>query len=200
MLTGFPLFDEPDLSPISDELEAFLQSGEPPIAFTPGSAMWQGRTFFETSAAACTKLNRRGLLLTRHTDHLPKTLPPGVIHVHYAPFSTLLPRCCAFVHHTGIGTSAQAMASGIPQLCTPFTHDQPDNTARLVHLGVAKTLSPSQYTPDRAARVLRELIESPRIKNNCRQIAARFVGVDALGKTCELIEALPKSMRHPLAF
>jgi len=200
VLTGFPLFDEPDLSPISDGLETFLQSGDPPIAFTPGSAMWQGRAFFETSAAACAKLNRRGLLLTRHTDHLPKTLPPGVIHVHYAPFSTLLPRCCAFVHHTGIGTSAQAMASSIPQLCTPFTHDQPDNTARLVHLGVAKTLSPAQYTPDRAARVLRELIESPRIKNNCRQIAARFVGVDALGKTCELIEALPQSMRHPLAF
>ncbi len=200
ILTGFPLFDEPDLSPISDELETFLRAGDPPIAFTPGSAMWQARTFFETSAAACAKLNRRGLLLTRHTDHLPKNLPPGVIHVHYAPFSQLLPRCCAFVHHTGIGTSAQAMASGVPQLTTPFTHDQPDNTARLVRLGIAKTLLPTQYTPDHAARVLKELIESPRIKNNCRQIAARFIGVDALGKTCELIEALPSLAPRRLAF
>ena len=190
VLTGFPLFDEPDLSPISDELESFLRAGEPPIAFTPGSAMWQAHDFFQTSAAACAKLNRRGLLLTRHTDHLPKSLPPGVIHVHYAPFSVLLPRCCAFVHHAGIGTTAQAMASGVPQLCTPFTHDQPDNTARLVNLGIAKTLSPKQYTPDRAARALKELIQSQQIKTNCRQIASRFAGVDALAQTCDLIESI----------
>ena len=36
-LTGFPLFDEPDLSPISPELSRFLDDDEPPIAFTPVS-------------------------------------------------------------------------------------------------------------------------------------------------------------------
>src|SRR4051812_12026194 len=95
MLTGFPLFDEPDLSPISPELDRFINAGDPPIAFTPGSAMWNGRKFFDASVDACVKLNRRGLLLTRHRDHLPPALPPNVIHVHYAPFSQLLPRCAA---------------------------------------------------------------------------------------------------------
>ena len=196
VLTGFPLFDEPDLSPISDELSRFIDAGEPPIAFTPGSAMWQGRRFFDASVEACVRLKRRGLLLTRHRDHLPSRLPPNVIHVHYAPFSQLLPRCAAFVHHAGIGSTAQALAAGVPQLLTPFTHDQPDNSARVVRLGCGAIVTPANYTGERAARVLRELIESPRVARACREVAGRFVGVDPLGQTCGLIEQLNQPT-HP---
>ncbi|HEY1922136.1 MAG TPA: glycosyltransferase, partial [Tepidisphaeraceae bacterium] len=46
VLTGFPLYDEADILPIDSELERFLDSGGPPIAFTPGSAMRHGDRFF----------------------------------------------------------------------------------------------------------------------------------------------------------
>ena len=190
VLTGFPLFDEPDLSPISPELERFINAGPPPIAFTPGSAMWQGRKFFDASVDACVRLNRRGLLLTRHRDHLPPTLPPNVIHVHYAPFSQLLPRCAAFVHHAGIGSTAQALAAGVPQLLTPFTHDQPDNSARVVKLGCGRIVKPSRYSGRRAAVVLAELIENQDIADACRRVQSRFAGVDAIDQACDLIEQL----------
>jgi UDP:flavonoid glycosyltransferase YjiC (YdhE family) len=190
VLTGFPLFDEPDMSPISEEVSRFIDAGEPPIAFTPGSAMWRGRRFFDASVDACVRLKRRGLLLTRHRDHLPPRLPPNVIHVHYAPFSRLLPRCAAFVHHAGIGSTAQALAAGVPQLMTPFTHDQPDNSARVVRLGCGAIVTPPEYTGERAARVLRELIESPRVARACRDVTRKFVGVDPLAQTCNLIEEL----------
>ncbi|MEA2709850.1 MAG: rhamnosyltransferase subunit [Phycisphaerales bacterium] len=202
-LTGFPLYDEPDLSPISPELERFINDGDPrmpPIAFTPGSAMWQGRKFFDASVDACVRLNRRGLLLTRHRDHLPPALPPNVIHVHYAPFSRLLPRCAAFVHHAGIGSTAQALAAGVPQLMTPFTHDQPDNSARVVRLGCGVILKPSKYTGERAAEALRLLIDDQKIAAACGQVKSRFIGVDAIGQACDLIEELaPSSQRRPAA-
>jgi rhamnosyltransferase subunit B len=192
-LSGFPLYDEPDLSPISPELDRFIEAGDPrmpPIAFTPGSAMWQGRKFFDASVDACVRLNRRGLLLTRHRDHLPETLPPNVIHVHYAPFSRLLPRCAAFVHHAGIGSTAQALAAGVPQLLTPFTHDQPDNSARVVRLGCGVIVKPSRYTGDRVAAALATLVADPRVAAACAQVKSRFAGVDAIGQTCDLIEQL----------
>ena len=192
-LTGFPLFDEPDLSPISRELEAFLRAGNAPIAFTPGSAMWQAHDFFDASVAACVKLGRRGLLLTRHRDHLPAKLPDSVLHVHYAPFSTLLPRCAAFVHHGGIGSSAQALASGVPQLVSPFTHDQPDNAARLLKLGVARIAAHSKYSGERVAGSMATMIESKDVAASCREVASKFVGVDAIGRTCDLIESLGSS-------
>ena len=91
-LTGFPLFDEADVGGLPAEVERFLAAGDAPVAFTPGSAMWQGEKFLTESAGACRLLGRRGLLLTRHRGHVPATLPPGVIHVDYAPFSQLLPR------------------------------------------------------------------------------------------------------------
>jgi UDP:flavonoid glycosyltransferase YjiC (YdhE family) len=190
VVTGFPLYDEPEITPIDDQLDAFLRAGEPPMAFTPGSALWNAREFFEESAKACVRLKRRGLLLTRHRDHLPHSLPPGVIHVHYAPFSQLLPRCAAFVHHGGIGSSAQALASGVPQLVTPFAHDQPDNAYRLNKLGVARVISPRKYRDDPVAAALSSLLDSPEVARACRESKSRFDGTDALDRTCELIECL----------
>ena len=35
-------------------------AGEPPIVFTPGSAMRQGRDFFAAAVDACGRLGRRG--------------------------------------------------------------------------------------------------------------------------------------------
>lgn len=195
-LTGFPLYDEPDVTPISAELEEFLNDGDPPIAFTPGSAMWQAHRFFATSVDTCVRLKRRGLLLTRHEEHLPRKLPHGVIHIHYAPFSQLLPRCAALVHHGGIGTSAQALAAGVPQLVTPFTHDQPDNAARMKRLGVSEVLPASKYSADKAIPRLRTLLTRPAVARACARVKSRFVGVDALGQTCDLIETLaPRSTR-----
>ncbi|MEO6435825.1 MAG: glycosyltransferase [Tepidisphaeraceae bacterium] len=196
-LTGFPLYDEPEITPVSSGLDAFLREGEPPIAFTPGSAMWQAHRFFDASVETCVRLNRRGLLLTRHTDHLPARLPPGVIHVPYAPFSALLGRVAAFVHHGGIGSSAQALASGVPQLVTPFTHDQPDNAARIKRLGVADFLPASRYTADAAVPRLRSLLTNPAVTRACRDVKSRFVGVDALGQTCDLLETLAPIAQAP---
>lgn len=189
-LTGFPLYDEPDVTPISGELERFLRDGDPPIAFTPGSAMWQAHRFFDASVETCVRLKHRGLLLTRHEEHLPGRLPAGVIHVPYAPFSQLLPRCAAFVHHGGIGSSAQALAAGVPQLVTPFTHDQPDNAARMKRLGVADVIPAAGYAADLAVPRLRRLMKSSAVARSCNEVKGRFQGIDPLGQTCALIESL----------
>ena len=54
------------------------------------------------------------------------------------PFSSVFPLCAAVVHHGGIGTCAQALAAGVPQLTMPLAFDQPDNATRLSRLGVAR--------------------------------------------------------------
>lgn len=189
-LTTFPLYDERSVAPLSESLQRFLDDGEPPIAFTPGSAMTFGREFFSASADACRRLGRRGLLLSRHTGHIPERLPAGVIHVDYAPFSQLLPRCAALVHHGGIGTTAQALAAGIPQLVMPLAHDQFDNAARVRRLGVGDSIPRRKYRGDRAARALENLLASSDVRRACAAIAARLNSVDPLAETCSLIEAV----------
>ncbi len=189
-LTGFPLYDEAGVSPIDEGLAKFLDAGEPPIAFTAGTAMLHGQDFFRVSIAAARKLGRRALLLTRHPEQLPAELPEGVRHVHYAPFSALLPRCATLVHHGGIGTTSQALQAGVPQLIYEMAHDQPDNAARVMRLGVGDAIRPIFYRTGTVAKKLQRLLADPSIKANCVKVKMQFIGTHPLQKTCDEIEAV----------
>ncbi len=189
-LTGFPLYDGAGLEKSAPDVEEFLKAGEPPIVFTAGSAMKTGNDFFRHSVSACESLGRRGILLTRFTDQLPKPLPPQIRHFSYAPFSQVLPHAAAFVHHGGIGTTSQALKAGVPQLIVPFSHDQPDNAVRVEKLGCGKSLLPTRYKPDAVATALRELITDGKFKKNCADVVKKFTGEPALQKTADLIEEL----------
>jgi UDP:flavonoid glycosyltransferase YjiC (YdhE family) len=198
-LTGFPLFDEKGLEPMPDDLRRFLDAGDKPVAFTPGSAMFHGQEFFQAAADACRILGRRGILLTRHAEHVPPRLPAGVIHVKYAPFSELLPRCAALVHHGGIGTMSQALAAGVPQIIQPMSHDQPDNAERVTRLGVGAELPVKKFRGPRVAETLRTLIESPDVAAKCKVVAERFVNARPIEQTCDLIEGLAVADRPGIA-
>ena len=185
---GFPLYDERDTAQMPADLDEWLDAGEPPIAFTPGSAMAFGERFFKAAAGACGRLGVRGLLLSRYEKHIPADLPPGVRHAPFAPFGLLLPRCRAMVHHGGVGTLSQALAAGVPQLVMPMAHDQPDNAARLRRLGVADALPPRWFTARRVAARLDRLLRSPEVAAACRDAAGRLAGQDGLEVACDAIE------------
>ena len=172
-LAGFPLYDRAEQHELSPELERFLAAGPPPVLCTPGSAMAHGREFFAAALAACGRLGVRAVLATAHREQLPARLPATVEVVDYAPFSRLLPRMAAVVHHGGIGTLSQALAAGVPQLVMPMAHDQPDNARRLVRLGVARRLYPHRFTPERAASALRQLLQDPAVRAACVAAADR---------------------------
>lgn len=189
-LTGFPLYDEADVSPPGADLVEFLARNDKPIAFTPGSANVHGREFFQAAIEACALLGRSCLLLTRFPEQVPRNLPEHARHVDFAPFSWLLPRVAALVHHGGIGSMSQAMAAGIPQLIMPMSHDQPDNAARVRRLGVGDFLSRRAFRAPQVAEFLKKLLESPQVRTSVQEVARRFQGVDGLGVASLAIEKL----------
>jgi rhamnosyltransferase subunit B len=189
-LTGFPRFDETEAHDEDPELDRFLNNGSPPIVFTPGSAMYHGHDFFLASVEACKRLDRRGIVLTRHVEQIPKDLPESVRHFAYAPFSQLLPRAAALVHHGGIGTSAQAMAAGCRQLITPFAHDQFDNANRLVKLGVGKSIPAKKYNVQSAVRELDFLLHDTQITPKCQNLSDILANDNCVSDTCRMIESL----------
>lgn len=189
-LPGFPLFDEAGLHELPADLEQFLTAGTPPVVFTAGSAQRQAPVFFREAVEASRLLGRRALLLTRFAEQLPANLSEGVRHFHYVPFSQVLPRCAALVHHGGIGTAAQGLAAGVPHLVMPFAHDQPDNAARLRRLGVGSSLSVKEFRAPAVARELRPLLESPEVAGRCAEYARRIRETNALEQTCRLLEEM----------
>jgi UDP:flavonoid glycosyltransferase YjiC (YdhE family) len=187
-LTGFPLFDGTSDEHLAPPLEAFLDAGAPPLVFTFGSAMVHGRKLFAAAAAAARSLGRRALLLTGHSEQIPDPLPAGMLHVDYAPLRRLLPRCAALIHHGGIGTLAAGLASGVPQLVMPLSHDQPDNAVRAARLGVARMLSPRRANASAMSQALGELLSSPAVAASCQQVARLCRQTDAVAQSCDLIE------------
>lgn len=151
----FPLEDLASERPLDSALQAFLEVGEPPVVFTPGSANIQARRFFEVALAAVRQTGLRSVFVTRALEQLPADLPETVHAAAYVPFSPLLRRASAFVHHGGVGTLSQGFAAGLPQIVMPMAHDQPDNAHRLVRLGAGLSLPPRRFTPDRLATALR---------------------------------------------
>lgn len=189
-LTRFPLYDESEERPVQPEVEAFLREGEAPLLFTPGSANRQAREFFAEAAEACVRLRRRGLLVTRFPEQLPAVLPGGVRHFDYVPFSRVFPRCAAVVHHGGVGTCAQGMAAGVPQLVMALAHDQPDNGWRLRRLGVGDFVYAGAFRAAVVAEKLGALLESPEAARACGEVQRRMAAQMPPGEVAGLLEAV----------
>lgn len=191
----FPLEDLTTEQPMPAPLAEFLADGAPPILFTAGSAMRHGVDFFAVAAQVCAESGRRGILATRYPDQLPAELPAGVCAMEYVPFGRVLPHCAAIVHHGGIGTTAQGLAAGIPQVVMPMAHDQPDNAARLVRLGVGRTLPPSEFTVAHLTTALARLIDQPEVQRAAAALAERLRGDRSPDR---LVAWLESRMRFPV--
>jgi len=188
-LTGFVFYDKQNgKEELPRELETFLNAGSAPIIFTAGTAMKHADQFFRDCIEACQLLGQRGILLTQHSEQLPAELPQAIQHFAYLPFSEVLPRALALVHHGGIGTTAQAIAAGIPQVIRPMAHDQPDTAVRVEKLGIGASLSPKKFNAASLAEKLNSLITSPVVLERCKAYAQRIHPNQSLDDTCTIIE------------
>jgi UDP:flavonoid glycosyltransferase YjiC (YdhE family) len=188
---GFVLYD-PGGDTRQAPLEEFLSSGPPPIIFTLGSAavMDPGR-FFEESAEAVRRIGARGLLLMGKNP-LPARLPTELFAAEYAPYSSVFARSSCVVHQGGVGTTAQAMRAGVPQLVMPYAYDQPDNASRMVRLGVGLSVSRRRYRADTVMQQLQALT-APSFHERARDVGNKISAERGLAVACEAIERVIQS-------
>ncbi|MES2741180.1 MAG: nucleotide disphospho-sugar-binding domain-containing protein [Pseudomonadota bacterium] len=187
----FQLYDpDPGQAP-SAELTAFLAAGAPPLVFTPGTGNQQAARYFAQALYAVRRLGRRAIFLSGHRGHIPADLPDCVLWQAYLPLRCLLPRVAALVHHGGIGTTAEALRAGVPQLVVALAFDQFDNGARVGALGVGRLLLAQRLRGPTLARALGALLASEAVRQRCRQVAAHFAqGAQVQAETDALCHAI----------
>jgi len=188
---GFPLFDESEVRKPLPDLDAFLAEGDPPYVFTAGSVNMHAQQFFRVATEVCVASRRRGILIARFAEQIPAALPPTVRHFEYVPFSRVLPRAAAFVHHGGIGTAAQSFAAGVPQLVMPLAHDQFDNAMRVRKLGCGDFVLPKHFTTRAVADKLGELAAG-KCAPSCGGFAREIARATPVKTACDLIEGLSR--------
>ena len=189
-ITGFTFYDR--LFPnrgLPTELQEFLEAGEAPVVFTLGSAAVKtASNFYTESVAAIRELGFRAVFLVG--DRKLDELPSGAIAVDYAPYSELFPHAKAVVHQGGIGTTAQALRAGVPMLVVPFSYDQPDNAARVVRLGVGRTIARKKYQQDLVVKELQILLSNSQYKTKALEIAQIIQAKNGVKMACDAIESL----------
>jgi rhamnosyltransferase subunit B len=188
--TGFPLFDPKPDAALSPALLRFLDAGPAPVVFTHGTGNFQARAYFRAACAAVQQRGLRAVLLTPQRDQVPLDLPPAILWQDYVPLRRLLPRVAALAHHGGIGTTAEALRAGTPQLVVPLAHDQFDNAARVEALGVGLGLRAGQVNAARLAAKLMQLTDNAAVTRQCRAVSARFDGSDPMRAVVDRLQAL----------
>lgn len=156
-------------------LQAFLDSGDAPLVFTLGTfAVYAEDGFFERSAEAVRRLGCRAVFLVGHgqAEKYGKLGGVGTFVSEYVPHSSLFPKARAVIHHGGVGTIAQAMRAGAPQLVCPRYGDQFDNAARICRVGLGRQLSYDKYDGLRAALAIQQLLSSDQIAAQTGRVAA----------------------------
>ncbi|MGH8793161.1 MAG: glycosyltransferase [Stackebrandtia sp.] len=127
----------PDDRPLSAELEAFLDVGEPPVYVGFGSmAAYTPKDMAQVAVEAVRAQGRRVLLARGWADLALTDDRHDCFVVGEVNQQALFPRVAAVVHHGGAGTTTTAARAGTPQVVVPHIADQPRWAARVAELGI----------------------------------------------------------------
>ena len=146
--------------------------------------------FYSESIQAAKILDRRAVLLIGNNP-IPTGLTEYTIAIDYLPYASIFPHARAIVHQGGIGTTAQTLRAGCPTLIIPYSHDQPDNAARVERLGTSRTITRQRYSVKLAAKELKELLTNFDYQTNAMTVAQKIKKEDGVDIACNAIEQQP---------
>lgn len=177
----------PDERPLSAELQAFLDDGEPPIYFGLGSMASPQDDTAGVMVEAARTVGRRAIVSRGWADLEPGDDGKDWISVGETNHRALFNRVAAVVHHGGAGTTTTAAQAGTPQVILPQRYDQPYWAQRVEALGIGVRYEPNHPT----ARSLADAISQAA----AAEVAARAehlsasVRVDGARVAAELLTA-----------
>jgi vancomycin aglycone glucosyltransferase len=175
-----------DDTPLSAEVDAFLESGEPPILVGFGSMPAAGDMSRRLIGAA-RAVGRRIIVSKGWADLDVIDDVPDCIAANDLSHDLLFPRVAAVIHHGGAGTTAAAARAGLPQVITPMFGDQFYWAGRIVDLGLGATIPHVTMTEESLTASLREALR-PATEVRARALAGRVRrdGAEAAARRLEL--------------
>ncbi len=179
----------PDERPLPNELEAFLDAGEPPVYVGFGSMAMRISKDLGRVAIEATRAHGRRVVLGRGwadlalTDDRDDFLIVGDVN-HQA----LFPRVAAVVHHGGAGTTTTAALAGAPQVVVPQIVDQPHWARRVAELGIGAAHDGPVPTSESLASALGTAL-APETRARATAVAAQVRTDGATVAARRLLEA-----------
>ncbi len=150
-LVGF-LGGAPAPSPLSAELETWLDAGDPPVHIGFGSMpLRAAERALRRVCEAVRSLGLRALVATGWNDlDVDEAFGAGAdvrVLTGDVDHAAVFPRCALVVHHGGAGTTAAVLRAGRPAVVRPVSADQPFWGRRLQNVGAGVMLQGDDPTP-----------------------------------------------------
>lgn len=175
------------------ELQAFLESGAPPIIISLGSCVSNivNAKFYEPFIEATHNLGKRLVILAGDRIAEVKAIVGNHEHVcvvSAAANESLFPYAEAVVHHGGSGTIAHVLKAGKPSIVVPFCYDQPTNSHYLEQRGVGLHLLEKDCNRASVQNGLLKICHDWSYKNNASALSKLLQQENGLMQACNIIE------------
>ncbi len=195
VVTGY-WFDNADPEVLPPELEEFLakSEGKPTVSMGFGSMVAgdpDGLTEVLTGAAR--DVGARVVLIggAGAVGHHQDRQRTDVIWVPSVPHRALFHCMDANAHHAGAGTTANALAAGVPSVTIPFGADQPFWARRANDLGVAPpTIPVARLTRERLTQALNQALTDRAMRDRAVDLGRRIRSEDGTGAAAQWYSSL----------
>jgi UDP:flavonoid glycosyltransferase YjiC (YdhE family) len=155
-----------------DPAIAHLPADLPTVLVTMGSGapahLLAKTAVFETLVAALGSLPYNAVVALGQQTYPSRWNGPRPGNVHLATFvpqRTLLPACAAFITHCGFSGVREAVLAGVPIVALPLFAEHPQNSARVVELGLGVRLDVSALDLESAALAVKRVLEEPSFRH-----------------------------------
>jgi sterol 3beta-glucosyltransferase len=188
-ITGYYFFPYNDSYTPSNELKAFLESGNPPVCVSFGSMVNKNAENVDAIIReALKRTNNRAIILSGWGGAKHESTK-DILYIESVPHDWLLPKCKMIIHHGGAGTTSAGLRAGIPQVVVPFTADQPFWGSRVHAIGVApKPIRVSQLSVEKMVNAMSG-VESKVTLEHAQSTSQIVRGEDGIGNAIALIES-----------
>lgn len=186
-LVGFPLQNRAS-NQSRNELDRFIEQQGAPLIFTSGTGVKDVVELFTEGRKICEQLQVPGVFVGGASGAEILQGSPLCLHLDYIDFEYALSKALAIVHHGGMGTTAQAIKAGIPQLIRPIKYDQPDNADRIYKLGLGTYVMPEKFKAEQVAPMLGNMLQKAKSSKALRFYAEDVNNSRAIVDACDLIE------------
>ena len=175
-----------DDRPLPEDVDAFLEEGEPPILVGFGSMPAAG-DMSRSLIGAARAMGRRIVVSRGWADLDLVDDAADCIAIGDVSYDLLLPRVASVVHHGGAGTTAAAARAGVPQVIAPMFSDQFYWAKRIVDLGIGAMTPHATMTEESLTASLREVLR-PAVEVRARTLAGqvRLDGAEIAARRLEL--------------
>lgn len=180
-----------------ENLEDFLNNGEPPVYMTLGSMTGTGHNSLlinETTRLlydAAKLAGCRAIIQSRweHVTNIPEN--EKIFRVNASPYMKVFPKCKAVVHHGGAGTTQTATSCGCPSVVIAHIQEQFLWGWQLKKLGIGgKVLSRQSVTPKKIAKGIQFITDNPVMAEKAKYVGKILDAENGVSNAVNIIENL----------